>query len=341
MDKVLDIAIFIHPMDTNEMLRKFQKKVAEVQSQISTREQKGMVRDPMLDTAYQDLEKLRDSLQQAQERVAELTAVYESSQRLIKLHTPQTLAREIIGVLEGALAYEYAAVLLIDDSNGRLVPFALSDQARGPDFVESDKAHIASRSIQPGVGITGRVAETGQSARLGDVRQDPRYFAMRDDIRSELCVPLRAGEKVIGAVNIETTKPDAYTESDQRVLETVAAQIAIAIQIARLLEQVRVRADEFAALYDTARALTEQHDLNRLLLTVTQRASTLFSVPDVAIYLYDSRRGDLALVIDSGASLSAGTRLKVGDGMAGRVAQSRQPLVVAIGNRSQRLRDEA
>src|SRR3984885_9476222 len=69
MDKVLDISIFIHPMDTNEMLRKFQKKVAEVQSQIATREEKGMVRDPMLDTAYSDLEQLRDSLQQAQERI--------------------------------------------------------------------------------------------------------------------------------------------------------------------------------------------------------------------------------------------------------------------------------
>src|SRR3989338_7135341 len=55
MDKVIDISIFVHPMDTNEMLRKFQKKVAEVQSQISTREEKGMVRDPMLDTAYSDL----------------------------------------------------------------------------------------------------------------------------------------------------------------------------------------------------------------------------------------------------------------------------------------------
>src|SRR3989338_5236061 len=69
MDKVLDISIFIHPMDTNEMLRKFQKKVAEIQSQIATREEKGMVRDPMLDTASADLESLRDSLQQAQERI--------------------------------------------------------------------------------------------------------------------------------------------------------------------------------------------------------------------------------------------------------------------------------
>src|SRR3989344_11658 len=69
MDKVLDISIFIHPMDTTEMLRKFQKKVAEVQSQITAREDKGMVRDPQLDTAYADLENLRDSLQQAQERI--------------------------------------------------------------------------------------------------------------------------------------------------------------------------------------------------------------------------------------------------------------------------------
>src|ERR1700756_3261413 len=69
LDRVLDISIFIHPLDSSEILRKFQKKVAEVQSQISSREEKGLVRDPVLDTAYQDLESLRDQLQQAQERL--------------------------------------------------------------------------------------------------------------------------------------------------------------------------------------------------------------------------------------------------------------------------------
>ena len=69
LDKIFDISIFIHPIDTAQILRSFQKKVAEVQSQISMRESKGMVRDPVLDTAYQDLENLRDQLQQAQERI--------------------------------------------------------------------------------------------------------------------------------------------------------------------------------------------------------------------------------------------------------------------------------
>src|SRR5665213_3913208 len=72
LDKVFDIALFIHPVETEQALRKFQKKVAEVQSQISEREDKGLVRDPMLDTAYQDIENLRDQLQQAQEHLFEV-----------------------------------------------------------------------------------------------------------------------------------------------------------------------------------------------------------------------------------------------------------------------------
>lgn len=69
LDKVFDISIMIHPIDTATILRQFKKKVAEVQSQIRTREEKGLVRDPVLDTAYQDLEILRDNLQQAQEKI--------------------------------------------------------------------------------------------------------------------------------------------------------------------------------------------------------------------------------------------------------------------------------
>jgi len=103
MDKVLDISIFIHPMDTNEMLRKFQKKVAEVQSQISMREQKGMVRDPMLDTAYTDLEQLRDSLQQAQERIFEvglyLTIYGNTREEIDKVES------EVRSILESRLVY--------------------------------------------------------------------------------------------------------------------------------------------------------------------------------------------------------------------------------------------
>ena len=69
LDRVFDIAIFVHPINTGTVLKQFQKKVTEVQSQISEREEKGFVRDPLLETAFHDLEELRDKLQQATEKL--------------------------------------------------------------------------------------------------------------------------------------------------------------------------------------------------------------------------------------------------------------------------------
>ena len=69
LDQIFNVSIFIHPVNTETVLKQMQKKVAEVQSQISLREEKGLVRDPILDTALGDLENLRDKLQQAQEKL--------------------------------------------------------------------------------------------------------------------------------------------------------------------------------------------------------------------------------------------------------------------------------
>ncbi|MFA6158502.1 MAG: DUF87 domain-containing protein [Candidatus Paceibacterota bacterium] len=103
LDKVFNISIFVHPVDTARVLRTFQKKVAEVQSQISIREQKGLVRDPMLDTAYQDLEGLRDQLQQAQEKLFDVgiyISIYADSEgELDKTES------EIKSILESKLVY--------------------------------------------------------------------------------------------------------------------------------------------------------------------------------------------------------------------------------------------
>ncbi len=103
LDKVYDISIFVHPIETAEILRSFQKKVAEVQSQISIRESKGLVRDPMLDTAYKDLEDLRDNLMQAQEKMFDvglyITVYANSDDDLFKTEN------EIKSLLESKLIY--------------------------------------------------------------------------------------------------------------------------------------------------------------------------------------------------------------------------------------------
>lgn len=125
LDKIFDISIFIHPIDTASILRSFQKKVAEVQSQIHMREEKGLVRDPMLDTAYQDLEALRDNLQQAQEKIFDvglyITIYGESEQELDKIES------EVKSILEAALVYLKPALFQQEQGYASVLPIA-SDQ---------------------------------------------------------------------------------------------------------------------------------------------------------------------------------------------------------------------
>ncbi len=71
LDKKMDISLFIRPVNSGEVLKKLQKKVAQIGAQVSEKEEKGFVRDPVLETAYKDVEKLRDKLQQGVERFFE------------------------------------------------------------------------------------------------------------------------------------------------------------------------------------------------------------------------------------------------------------------------------
>ncbi|MEJ0001706.1 MAG: DUF87 domain-containing protein [bacterium] len=120
LDKIFDISVFIHPVDTSLALRQFQKKVAEVQSQISVREQKGMVRDPKLDTAYQDLESLRDNLMQAQEKMFDvgiyITIYADNELELFKIEN------EIKSIFESKLIYIKPALFQQDEGFKSVIP---------------------------------------------------------------------------------------------------------------------------------------------------------------------------------------------------------------------------
>ena len=161
-----------------------------------------------------------------------LPALHAIAHRLQSTGDVASLAQESIAVLESLLGYRYGAILLVEAD--RLVPFALSDQGRGAGFRDSDMNYVASRGIRVGEGITGWVARHGMPVRTGDVRTDPRYVAMRDDIRSELCVPIRTGSRILGVINVETPQPDAYSDEDRLILEVVAAQIGLALEMHRM-----------------------------------------------------------------------------------------------------------
>ncbi len=103
IEREMDISIFIHPIDTAESLKKFQKKVAEVQSQINIKEEKGEVRDPQLEAAFRNLEELRDKLQQAEEKLFNVgfyIAIYGKDEE-----TLNKAENDVKGILDSRLIY--------------------------------------------------------------------------------------------------------------------------------------------------------------------------------------------------------------------------------------------
>jgi conjugal transfer ATP-binding protein TraC len=122
LEKELDISIVIHPIDTSETLKKFQKKVAEVQSQMNIKAEKGEVRDPQLEAAYNNLEDLRDKLQQSEEKLFNvglyITLYGENEADLNKAEN------DIKGILDARLIYVKPALFQQEQGMQSIFPLA-------------------------------------------------------------------------------------------------------------------------------------------------------------------------------------------------------------------------
>ena len=123
IDQTVDISVFIHPIDSGSALKKLRRKVAQVEAQIMEKEEKGTVRDPILETAYQDLENLRDALQQAREKLFEVgvyIAIYASN-----LQELTTIEQKVINFLEGRMVYIKPALFQQSEGLQSCIPLNL------------------------------------------------------------------------------------------------------------------------------------------------------------------------------------------------------------------------
>jgi type IV secretory pathway VirB4 component len=103
IDQTVDISIFVEPIDSAVALKQLRRRVAQVEAQLMEKEEKGTVRDPVLETAYLDLENLRDALQQAREKLFEVgvyICIYASNLKELEI-----LEQKIINFLEGRMIY--------------------------------------------------------------------------------------------------------------------------------------------------------------------------------------------------------------------------------------------
>jgi PAS domain S-box-containing protein len=209
------------------------------------------------------MEKLR-SFEEARQRATEVEALYQASRSLALSLEPEVIGKNLVKTLDELLGYEFASVHLLDDQEQFLVHLAISQKAQSLENYIGDQEVNRSKKIRLGAGLVGWVAQHGESVRIGDVTKDQRYLATFKNIRSELCVPLRARGKLIGVINIQSTQVDAYTERDENLLTALANSAAIALENARLYKFELARRKQAETLRTATASLSAALDLQTL-----------------------------------------------------------------------------
>src|SRR5690349_15169067 len=188
-------------------------------------------------------------LEEERKRVKQLTALHDISLISIEVDNEDELINRVTDVIGQNLFPDNFGVLLLDEASGVLkVHYSYR-------FFTMEDRHMMDVPLDKG--ITGQVASTGKAQRIGNVRRVKEYFDVDDRTISELCVPIKFKEQILGVINAESTKRNAFTEDDERLLITLAGQIATAMEQIRKAQAERKWLDQLAHSNDLVYALAQ------------------------------------------------------------------------------------
>lgn len=186
--------------------------------------------------------------------------------------------------------------------------------------------------IPIGQGITGWVVMTGEPRRSMDTTQEPDYIRRSDETLSELCVPLRAGGRVLGVINAESNAKGAFSEADERLLMTVAGQLATAIERLRFFDETREALERERRLNSVAQIISRELDERVILSQVVRLAGELIQADSGGFALLSPDENELVFDDAYTYQLPPGMKLPPlpwGVGLAWEIVETRSGILVA------------
>lgn len=263
-----------------------------------------------------------DSLER---RARQLQAAAEVSKSAATIREVNMLLEEAVQRISDRFGYYHAGVFLISD-NGEHAELRAASSEGGQRML--DRGH----RLEVGkVGIVGYVTGTGKWRMAADVREDKTHYANPDlpKTRSELVLPLAVGDLIIGALDVQSDQPNAFDEQDIIALQTMADQLAISIQNARLLSEQTALAAQRRKAIEVYRQLSAQLSYDQILADVTRVLRSTFGYERATLALAEGN--DLVV---RGASASSqdrlprlGSAIPIGQGVLGLAAAQQAPLV--------------
>jgi len=244
------------------------------------------------------------------------------AEALASAHTLDEVLRRVVELAIHSTGADAGGVILVDEQG----------QPQGKPLLVGLPEDPSFRPGPQGVGVVWRVLESRRPIVLDDYANDPQAtpaFA-RAGVHTYLGVPLVYGESLIGAMALFGLRPERKFRGDQVVLaEGIAHLAAIAVQNARLFEEVQWRAEESQAMIRTARSVTASLDLVTVLSLIAEQARELLRADGSRIHLLDPERNVLKVVVAHDLYPEAWPALEIepGTGLVGWVMQHGEPLL--------------
>jgi GAF domain-containing protein len=263
-------------------------------------------------------------LSDLEEQTRQLQTAAEVSRAAGSILDLEALLRQIVDIVKERSGHYFVSIALVE---GDQIAFR-----HGSTVGDSDRrlsGGAVAIDIQQGQGLIAEAARTGQPVLVEDVLDDPRYLPVEDlpDTRAELAVPIEVKGRVIGTLDVQSDQPSAYDRDDVALLQSLADQVGVVIENARLFEETRKRAEELAGLQQVSLELAqEQQDLETVLETIARRTMSLLSSDGGGVWLWREEDQELELVLDYqvGDTDFSGRRLKPGEGLTGRAFAERK-----------------
>lgn len=218
---------------------------------------------------------------EAQERLSQHRLLHHVTTAAASSTTIEEALNSAVQGLQVTLGGDQIAILLADKEQKTL-------EVRSSIGYPNDES--ARLKIPFGVGITGWVAAHKQPQRVNDVTKDSRYISVNSKVRSELALPLIYRNEVLGVLNVESTRPNAYTENDEEMLGTLAGSLAAIIAHSRLLEQYRQQVERERLLYEITSKIRRTTDPKKILAIAAEELSKATN----------ARRTEIAIQIGEG-----------------------------------------
>ncbi|MBE0671535.1 MAG: GAF domain-containing protein, partial [Anaerolineales bacterium] len=335
-------ADIIHPDDKDEMVQYFANEVSdkknrfdkeyrivrkkdnaerwvhgmgelEIDEQDRVRKMKGSI---------QDITERKLAEENLRQRLMELEALYDV---LSSLRTVQTFAEALPILMDqmlAAIGSQAGAILLHHSPSGEL----RSVSARG--WFED----MRDIPVRIGAGVAGTVFATGQPFLTAEFVNSP---VPSESVRTRIpsgwggaCIPIQAADEIVGVLFVSVKLPRQITSEQMKLLGSLAEIAGATLHRTRLFDETARRAQEFASLYETSNAISAETELKTMLQVIVTVAKKLLNAASSGIYLYMPSTDQLELTVDTEPYITIGTRLAFGEGVAGRVAQTRKPIYI-------------